>query len=243
MKKNFKKLLSFFLFFTISMQSSIVSFALSPTNVITEDKKLISSEIISPSLSDMKSSLETDSCVSNVTLNGNVLTIVQKNGVVSTIQESVHNSIHEYIITENNTTDVIYIDSSLDEIFLNETPVNIVTYESISTPDTILPAAADIYWKTTTPNIVAETAIASIGSSTLYTLMFSVMGGIGVTLSVVTTIISAYQLYDLSSTVVYAQRVIYRNSSYTEYKYVDTYYRSKNNVNYITTNTTNYYGS
>lgn len=233
MKKKIKRLIAMALFISIFTQTTMFSSALTPLTELDNLELITTIDIVASDLQDMKNALENDPSVTSVNLDNNRLTIVQSNGSVSVIEKTVSNGIHNYKITENNKIDIICINPVLDQITLNNEPVQLSV--SLSNENVLLPAATNIYYGSSSPNIVAEQAIAMMTTAGLYTLLFTVLNGIGIVMSLVSTIITAYQMYDSASNKIYVTRYIYRNSDYTEFKYVDDYYREKYEEGYITT--------
>lgn len=239
MKYLAKKLLTFSLITILGLQLTLTSYAI--PNVSDTFRVGLTFDNQELTILDLKEALENDPDVHSLSFENGVLSFVQSNGAFTTISESVVGNVHTYTITENNQTNLVKINTDTNKIFLNNAPIQVSNNAKMVDADIISPAIADIYYGSSNPSIVAEQAIASIPAAALFTIIFNAMGGIGVVMSIIYNVISAYQIADTASRTVYASRTIYRDAAYMELRYEDTYYRISHGQGYITSKSTTVY--
>jgi len=199
-------------------------------------------------ISDIANALKSDPKVSNVQLDGNVLTYTLPNDIDARIVETVDDSrVHSFEITEGNQTDNLTFDSANNEVLLNDEPIVVSMREAyvirqIDSTDGISDLASRnttwIYMTTSYPHIQAESIIRNMTSSILYTIMLAPLGWIGVSISVAIIIVDTAIALNSNSKDIYVIRDSYHDITNYGYKYIDYHYLNSDYTDYVTTKTT-----
>lgn len=223
-KSYLSRVIGLLLVAVILMQTTLISYAQGDS----ENPTPIFHEI---DLAQMYNSLKSDPDVTSVNLDNNILSYQTVDGSTVSISSSYMGDLQKLVITENGIENTLTINENTQKVLLNNTPVTL-DYEASEAMPVPVPYDNYTYISTSYPNIVAEAAIRNLQSSVLYSLLFSVLGGIGVYLGLATALISFYQSYGIYSNVVYVRRMSFRNSDWSELKYVDTYFYDSSYADY-----------
>ncbi|MDD3570046.1 MAG: hypothetical protein PHY44_02970 [Lachnospiraceae bacterium] len=183
------------------------------------------------SVSDIANNLKSDPDISNLKLDGNVLTYTMFN----TTDVKIVENIDEYgvcvlEITEGDKTDSLTFDTSNNKIMLNDDIIEVELVESyVFQKDTLLESNSTssswVYYGVIYPNLRAEQSIRNIPLAALTTLFLGSFGWKGTITGFVQSVISTLNSANNDTKSIYCIRNIYRTSDgYYLFKYYDALY-------------------
>lgn len=202
------------------------------------------------SLAEFAEHLQSDPMILQISLRNNELTYIATDGTHTTVsKEPAPNGTQIWTVNENGKVDKLGIDVENNEIILNGSPVDIAFVPSgenrlTSAAVSGIQSQSNLSTKWypmgngSKYNLQLDQQVRSATSSLLYTLLFSLLKGVGVVLSIAQAIIGIAASYQSPSTAIYVFRRMYRDTHYLQYKYVDKYYFDASYKTFAYQNTT-----